>query len=185
MPTSVPVQSTIRDATPHDLDACTQLDLSYETDYVWQMDVRDDSGAISVGFRTVRLPRLMRVVYPRDTDMLATAFQRGECFLIAETSGVVRGYLRMRFDAGPKNAWVMDIAVGRYWRRQGIGSTLLEEAYIRAQLQHMQWLTVEAQTKNFPGICFCQKHGLSFCGFNDRYYSNQDIALFFARHIRQ
>jgi GNAT superfamily N-acetyltransferase len=174
----------IRDATESDVDACIQIDVSYETDYVWQMDARDDAGAISIGFRTVRLPRLMRVVYPRDPDWLAQAIGRREVFLVAETSGVVRGYLRMRFDAGPRNAWVTDLAVGRLWRRQRIGSALLGEAYSRARHQRMQWLTVETQTKNYPGICFLQKHGLSFCGFNDRYYPNHDIALFFGQNVR-
>ncbi len=177
-------QFTIRDAAEGDVLACAQLDISYETDYVWQMDVRDEAGAIAVGLRTVRLPRLMRVVYPRDQDMLAASFQRHDCFLVAETSGVVRGYIRMRLDTGPGNAWVTDLAVGRFWRRQGIGSALLGEAYTRARDQGMHWLTVETQTKNYPGICFCQKHGLTFCGFNDRYYPNHDIAIFFGQNVR-
>jgi ribosomal protein S18 acetylase RimI-like enzyme len=174
----------IRDATEDDLAACLHLDLSYETDYVWQMDVRDDAGAIAVGFRTVRLPRMMRVVYPREPEMLAQAFRRRECLLVSETSGVVRGYLRMRFDPGSGNAWVTDVAVGRMWRRQQIGSALLDAAYRQAQARRMQRLTVETQTKNYPGICFCQKRGLSFCGFNDRYYPNYDIALFFGQNVR-
>ncbi len=174
---------TIRDATENDLAACVQLDLSYETDYVWQMDVHDEAGAIAIGFRTVRLPRMMRVVYPRDPDSLGLAWSRHNCFLVAETSGLVRGYLHMRFDAAQRNAWITDIAIGRLWRRKGIGSALLAEAYSRARAQHAQWLTVETQTKNYPGICYCQKHGLTFCGFNDRYYENRDIALFFGQRV--
>jgi ribosomal protein S18 acetylase RimI-like enzyme len=148
------------------------------------MDIRDEAGAIAVGLRTVRLPRVMRVVYPRDPDMLASTLQKGDCFLVAETSKVVRAYLCMRFDAGPANAWVTDLAVGRFWRRQKLGSALLGEAYSRARDQRMRLLTVETQTKNYPGIVFCQKQGLSFCGFNDRYYPNHDIALFFGQNVR-
>jgi ribosomal protein S18 acetylase RimI-like enzyme len=184
MPTVYPDQLIIRDATENDLAACEQLDLSYETDYVWQLDVRDESGAIVIGFRTVRLPRVMRVVYPREPRALAQAWQRRNCFLVAETSGVVRGYLHMRFDTGHGNAWITDLAVGRLWRRQKIGTALFGEGYQRAQAQGMQWLTVETQTKNYPGICYCQKHGLTFCGFNDRYYPNRDIALFFGQNVR-
>jgi ribosomal protein S18 acetylase RimI-like enzyme len=43
---------------------------------------------------------------------------------------------------------------------------------------------LETQTKNHPAICFYRKHGFVFCGFNDRYYTNQDIALFFAQNLR-
>ena len=42
----------------------------------------------------------------------------------------------------------------------------------------------ETQTKNYPAICFYRKHRFVFCGFNDRYYTNQDIALFFAQSLR-
>ena len=40
------------------------------------------------------------------------------------------------------------------------------------------------QSKNFPAICFAQKHGLNFCGYNDRYYHNQDLALFFGMVLK-
>src|SRR5579871_5603071 len=93
--------AVIRDATIDDLIACGQLDLSYETDYVWQTDIRDEDGTIAIGFRTVRLPRLMRVVYPREAQALELALQKHECFLVAETAGVVRGYLCMKTDGGP------------------------------------------------------------------------------------
>lgn len=177
-------QFTVRDATEEDLAACLQLDLSYETEYVWQMDVRDEAGAIAVNFRTVRLPRPMRVVYPREQQALSSVWHKHECFLIAETSGVVRGYLIMRVDTGPGTGWITDIAVGRAWRRQKLASALLAEAYNRAHEDHLRRLTVETQTKNYPGICFCQRHGLNFSGFNDRYYPNQDIALFFGQSVR-
>jgi ribosomal protein S18 acetylase RimI-like enzyme len=175
---------TVRDAREEDLPACLQIDLSYETDYVWQMDVRDDTGAIAIGFRTVRLPRPMRVIYPREATALTLAWKKRDCFLVAETSGVVRGYLTMRFDPAPSGAWITDIAIGRSWRRQTLGTTLFAEAYQRAKEQKLRHLTVETQTKNYPGICFCQKHGLNFCGFNDRYYPNQDIAIFFGQNVR-
>jgi GNAT superfamily N-acetyltransferase len=177
-------QVTVRDATQEDLATCLQLDLSYETDYVWQMDVRDDTGAIAISLRTVRLPRPMRVIYPREPEALSLSWSKHECFLVAETSGLVRGYLVMRYDAGPGTAWITDVAIGRTWRRQGLGSALLMEAYNRARDQHLRRLTLETQTKNYPGINFCQKHGLNFCGFNDRYYPNHDIALFFGQNVR-
>jgi ribosomal protein S18 acetylase RimI-like enzyme len=175
---------TIRAAREEDIAACLQLDLSYETEYVWQMDIRDDAGAIAVSLRTVRLPRPMRVIYPRDINVLTIALQKQDCFLVAETVGVVRGYLTMRIDPGSGSAWINDIAIGRSWRRQGFGSGLFAEAYNRAREQHTRRLTVETQTKNYPGIGFCQKHGLAFCGFNDRYYPNHDIALFFGQTVR-
>jgi hypothetical protein len=39
------------------------------------------------------------------------------------------------------------------------------------------------QTKNYPAIQFARAQGFVFCGFNDHYYMNQDIALFFGRGV--
>ena len=42
-------------------------------------------------------------------------------------------------------------------------------------------LVLEMQSKNYPAICLAIKLGFEFCGYNDRYYQNQDIVLFFAK----
>ena len=44
-------------------------------------------------------------------------------------------------------------------------------------------LMLEMQSKNYPAICLANKLGYEFCGYSDRYYPNQDIALFFARRF--
>jgi ribosomal protein S18 acetylase RimI-like enzyme len=176
---------TIRDATDHDPDVCAKLDLTYDTDYVWQVDVRDEAGAIATSFRTVRLPRLMHATYPFNLAVLREAVDTQVMrLMIAEVAGEVCGYLMMRIDSGHSIGWITDIAVGRAWRRRRVGSTLLLAAYGRAQERRLYRLMVETQTKNYPGICFCQKNGLIFCGFNDRYYPNHDVALFFGQNIR-
>jgi RimJ/RimL family protein N-acetyltransferase len=40
------------------------------------------------------------------------------------------------------------------------------------------------QSKNHPAIQLAHKLGFEFCGYNDHYFSNQDIALFFSRPLR-
>ncbi|MBX3066581.1 MAG: GNAT family N-acetyltransferase [Anaerolineae bacterium] len=179
----LPTAFTVREAVDTDLSACSNLDISYETDYAWQIDVRDDDGAIVVGFRTVRLPRAMRVTYPRDDATLKLDHQRGGEFLVAEASGTICGYLIMRYDHARSSAWITDLAIGRQWRRRHMATALLEEAYNRASVKRLERLMVETQSRNYPSICFCQKNGLTFSGFNDRYYPNQDICLFFGQHI--
>ena len=73
--------------------------------------------------------------------------------------------------------------LGRY-RRQGIGTALMRHARQWAREQGLQMLLAEATTKNYPALCFYQKLGFQFCGFNDHYYTNQDIALFFVQSLR-
>lgn len=166
-----------------ELSACLALDSAYITDYVWQMDVREEGEDVLVRFRTVRLPRSMPVVYPRDNEALATAWQQRDCFLVAVTDDVVLGYVNMRVDAARTQGWIHDLVVGQPFRRRRIGSALLEQAVRWARLRDVGHLILEMPTKNYPGITFARKHGFAFCGFNDHYYANQDIALFFGKNV--
>jgi GNAT superfamily N-acetyltransferase len=172
-------QITVRPAVSSDLDPLAALEHGYSTDYVWQMDARDETGLVSVSFRQVHLPRSMRVTWPRDPQQLAAEWARRVCFLVAEDAGQRLGYLNLTRGPSAGTGWIADLAVERRLRRTGVGSVLLASAAEWARGNGMQRLILETQTKNYPAICFAQKNGFAFCGYNDRYYANQDVALFF------
>jgi len=171
----------VRPAEFEDLPRLAVLDQSYSTDYVWQMEHRDDAaaGSIQVSFRSARLPRPMRVNQQRDADRLMDDWNRRICFVVAEQDGVVKGYLNLIVAPAPDTAWVSECAVDRQFRRQGVGSVLLTAAGQWARANRLKRLTLEMQSKNHPAICFAQKHGFVFSGYNDRYYPSQEVALFF------
>jgi ribosomal protein S18 acetylase RimI-like enzyme len=173
----------VRPAELTDLKACLEIDHSYVTNYVWQMEESEGPGELTVLFRTARLPRSMRVRYPKEYDNLLASWRRGECFLVAEEDGLVCGYLDMSVQSWHLTGWVDNLAVARDYRRRGIGTALLKKATDWSRQRGLVRVMLEIQTKNYPAICFCQKNGFAFCGFNDRYYTNQDIALFFARSL--
>lgn len=177
-------QVQVRPAASADLPPLTALDHGYSTDTVWQMDAREESGQTSITFRTVRLPRSMRVAFPRDSQQLLEAWNRRVCFLVAEEAGLLKGYLNLTLAAAPETGWVADFAVDRRFRRSGVGSVLLASATHWARQNHLRRLVLETQSKNYPAICFAQKHGMAFCGYNDRYYPNQDVALFFGMVLK-
>jgi ribosomal protein S18 acetylase RimI-like enzyme len=166
-----------------ELMACLDLDHTYSTDYVWQVDMRDAQDDVTVRFRQVRLPRTMQVAYPRDAQALLASWKHRDCFLIAIVENVVLGYVHMCTDAQNSSGWIHDLVVGEPFRNRRIGSALLEQATRWATLRSIKHITLEMQTKNYPAINFARRHGLSFCGFNDRYYTNQDIALFFGKNL--
>jgi ribosomal protein S18 acetylase RimI-like enzyme len=166
-----------------ELTLCLDLDHSTLTEYVWQMDVREEGDEIAVRYRTVRLPRPMDVGYPRDHDSLAQAWERRDCFLVAAADDVVLGYVNLRIDAIRTRGWIQDLVVGKPFRRRRIGRALLEQATRWAMLHQISHLTLEMQTKNYPAIQFARAQGFVFCGFNDHYYMNQDIAVFFGRGV--
>jgi GNAT superfamily N-acetyltransferase len=177
-------QVQVRPANSTDLPHLTTLDHGFSTDYVWQMDQRDEGGQIAVNFRPVRLPRPMRVAIPRDPQRLIEAWNRRVCFLVAEEEGQFRGYVNVTLAAAPEVGWIADLGVERRHRRSGVGGILLTAAAQWARQNKLKRLVLETQSKNYPAICFAQKNGLAFCGYNDRYYANQDVALFFGMILR-
>jgi GNAT superfamily N-acetyltransferase len=175
----------VRAATNEDLPRLATLDPGYSTDYVWQMDMREEpGGSIHVNFRSVRLPRPMRVAVRHEPERMADGWNRRACFLVAEQDEHLKGYLIVTLATELDTAWVADCVVERRFRRAGVGSVLLTSAAQWARSNRLKRLILEMQSKNYPGICFAQKHGLTFCGYNDRYYPNQDVALFFGMVLK-
>ncbi|NOZ26844.1 MAG: GNAT family N-acetyltransferase [Chloroflexi bacterium] len=173
----------IRPADLHDLSPCFNLDASYETDYVWQLELREDESGIAVQFRPTRLPRTMAVTYPPRGESLLAHWERGECVYVAAEGRDVKGYVEVVAQPDQGLAWVYNLIVDKPHRRQGLGTSLTSAAIQWAQARGLERLMVPVQSKNYPAICFCQKLGFEFCGFNDRYFANRDIALFFGRNL--
>lgn len=174
----------VRPVTQADLPQLAEMDHGYSTDYVWQMDQREENGQTQVTFRTVRLPRPMRVAFPRDPARLLDDWNRHACFLVAEENAQLKGYVNLVLAPVPETGWITDYVVERRFRRTGVGSVLLAAAAQWAGANRLGRLILETQSKNYPAICFAQKHGLTFCGYNDRYYPNQDVALFFGMPLK-
>jgi ribosomal protein S18 acetylase RimI-like enzyme len=170
----------IRPAQPRDLELCLSLDPSYETNYVWQMESNRAPGAIGVGFRVTRLPRTMRVPGATARDVLLEHYEQGECFLVAEENNEIRGFLDATANVWKRIAWINYLTVAPERRRAGIGKALVRAMLDWAHTQSLDTVMVETQTKNYPASSLFQKQGFTFCGFNDHFYSNRDIAIFFA-----
>ena len=175
---------TVRPATQDDLPRLVAFDHSYSTDYVWQMDRREEENQINAIFRQVRLPRSVRVMYPREVESLTKTWSQRRLFIVAESRGEAHGYLGLMDGLIPHTGWITDLAVERRVRRQGLGTVLVTSAVHWARKAKLTRLIVETQSKNYPAICFCQKHGFTFCGYNDQHFANQDIALFFGMSLK-
>lgn len=174
----------VRPAEPKDLSACSELDHSYTTDQVWQMDTRRTDGAWRVVFRTVRLPREIQVDYPRQGEDLLAGWRRRDGFIVAEMDDRVWGYATLTVQPEHGILWVDDLVVDRSQRHRGVGTALLKACAQWGCSQDMVRLTVEVQTKNYPAIRFCRTRGLTFSGYNDHYWASEDIAVFFTGRLR-
>jgi ribosomal protein S18 acetylase RimI-like enzyme len=174
----------VHPATLAELNACLSINHNCTTDHVWQMQAQKAESRVSVAFEVVRLPRRMRVEYPRSLEQLVEHWQHDEGFFVAEFDGQVRGYVDVISRPWEHTGWVANLAVDREYRRQQIGTKLLGQARQWAKEEGLKGLLLEATTKNYPALCLYEKLGFQFCGFNDHYYENQDIALFFVQMIR-
>ncbi|MBA3533012.1 MAG: GNAT family N-acetyltransferase [Ardenticatenales bacterium] len=186
---------TIRLAQLEDLALCLELDTSYVSDEVWQMYLEPGAGpqGVAVRFRATRLPRAMTAHYPRDRAELWGNWQQQDCFLVAcleqtlqdpdsgQESMVERivGYIDLHEQRWQRAGWVQNLVVDGPFRKRGIGEALLRAAATWARAESLRRLILEAPTKNGAALHFFHNRGAEFCGFNDRYYTNGDIAVFF------
>ena len=173
----------IRPAIATDLSRMMGMDHSVKSDYVWQLDLRREGGQISATLREVRLPRPVSVAYPRNPFALADEWQYKDRVLVAVSVNVM-GYICIVEQSASTVAWVTDLVVAPEQRRHGIGSLLLKSAQDWALERGSRMFMFETQAKNQPAIHMAQKAGLEFCGYNDHYYANQDVALFFGRTLK-
>lgn len=171
---------TVRQAISSDIPDLVKLDHDYSTDHVWQMAVTRNPEEVGVVFREVRLPRPMRVSYPRDPSRLPDEWTRLPALLVAEAGEARLGYLAMNVGPAAGSGWVCDLVVGSSHRRQGIGTQLLTYARDWCRQRRLAAMFLEMQSKNFPAISLARKLGFTYAGYSDRYYPDQDIALFFS-----
>lgn len=174
----------VRPATESDLSFLSAIDHRYRTEFVWQLDVDMTSAQINVLFRRSRLPRAVRQDYPRDPHLLNKDWNSRYGLLVAAHNGKPLGYLSLAMGIIPATARVTDLAVTVSWRRKGVGTALVLAAQDWAEHHQCYQIWLEMQSKNNPAISMALKLGYEFSGYSDRYYLNQDIALFFMKTLR-
>jgi GNAT superfamily N-acetyltransferase len=174
----------VRPAISSDIPILISLDHIYTSAYTWQMEILQEENAIEIGFRETRLPRSVRIDYPRSPAHLADDWTKYDGLLVASNKDEVVGYIGLNLNTAPSTTWISDVVVAHSLRHQGVGSVLVLAAQAWGLQHHAMRIVLEMQPKNYPAIQFAKKLGFNFCGYNDCYYANHDIALFFARSLR-
>jgi len=173
----------VRPAIAMDIPRFAGIDHSVPSDYVWQLTLQHEDGQVSAVFREVRLPRAVRVPYPRDPFALADIWNRGAETFAALKGDTLAGYLRLFGQESSGAVWVTDFAVLPEFRRQGAATALLRAAEDWAVLREYGQLFLEIPSKNYPAISLARRLGFEFSGYNDHYYQSQDVALFFGKKL--
>lgn len=170
----------IRPALSPDVELLSKIDHCVKTEFVWQMTYQIDNQAVSTTFNETHLPREMRVAYPYSPEMLPTRWKNYSALLVACVDAVPVGYISCVTYFSPDLMWIKDLVVDDIWRRKGIGSHLLRAGMDWREERGIHKVMMEISSKNHPGICFAKKFGFEFSGFNDNFFINKDIALFFS-----
>lgn len=176
-------EMNIRSALSTDIPKMIALDHNYATSHVWQLSLDLTEVQTQVSFREVRLPREVHVNYPREVRLLADDWTKRDALLLAEDDEQIRGYISMRLGLAPASAWVEDLVVDRIQRRNGVGTALVLAAQDWCARKRIHRLTLEMQPKNYPAIQFANQLGFKFSGYNDQFYRDQEIAIFFSSFI--
>ena len=174
----------IRPTVANDLSRLMGFDHTITSESVWQLELRREPGQVMASFREVRLPRSISIEYPHNPFALADDWVRKSMMYTGLIGQDPVGYISLLERGSSSVVWVTDLVVNVAHRRTGVAGSLLGAAQDWAANRSHRRLILEMQSKNLPAIRLAQKFGYEFCGYNDHYYINQDVALFFARAIK-
>jgi len=175
----------IRPKLPEDIPFLLKIDHNYISDHVWQIEQENRSPEIKalMQFRQVRLPRPIRIQYPKSLDELFEDWGSISDILVAIYQQRCVGFISLSLEKLPGSTWVTDLVVEELFRRKGIGTALVLSALEWAYQFETSCLVLEMQPKNYPAIQFALKLGFVLNGFYNNYYSNNDIGLFFRKSL--
>jgi GNAT superfamily N-acetyltransferase len=172
----------VRTTVSTDLARLAALDHTIDTDYVWQLNLRRETGQVDVSLREIRLPRTVRLEHPRSAKELPDTWHLRPMLSAVKGMEAV-AYIRFTDEIVPHAVWITDVVVGKPLRGMGLARKLIGAAEAWGLQRGLRRVIIESQSKNAPAIRMAQKLGFEFCGYNDLYYSTRDVALFFARSI--
>ncbi len=162
----------------------SQIDLSFESDYVWKTQMIEDLDSYETSLQRIRLPKTIKVSFQAYCPTTLEAMIRRKEILAVRCEDVVVGYLRLEQDEAVNRLVLKTAGIDPAYRRKGIGSVLLDRVEEIALHNGIHNLVAMVQAKNDPAIRFLTGHGFVFCGYQEFYFRNMEIGLFFSKHIR-
>lgn len=97
-------------------------------------------------------------------------------WFVAMSDGKIAGY--MGFYAAADEGDISNIAVGKDFRRLGIGALLMEYVLAYADKNGIRFMALEVRESNAPAIGLYEKYGFVKVGIRKRYYqSNGEDAI--------
>lgn len=172
-------QVDIRSAEQQDLTLLVNFKHDYESHFIWQLVDEGDDQEKLLRFREMRFPRAIHVQYPFAPQLLLENWQQSAGLLVGLVNHLPVGYVKIQPGSNRSTACVTDVVVDEAWRRQGIASCLLLATSQWAQYKAFTRVLIPIQPRNYPAIKLLEKNNYNFCGYQEHYFPNNDLALFF------
>lgn len=174
----------VRMANPDDLPLLKEIRLNFDSDYVWKSQMLEDLDSYSISLQYIKLPKTIHVSFQEPDDARMEQMIMRREVLVAEYDGKVVGYLRLEQDENPNRLMLKTGGIHEDYRRRGIMKALLNVVQETAMRNHLTQLVVTVQAKNDPAIRLLTSQGFQFCGYQEFFFVNLEIALFYFKNIR-
>jgi ribosomal protein S18 acetylase RimI-like enzyme len=174
----------IRPAVSSDIPELMRFDHTVETTHIWQVACTKDEHQMEFHFIESKLPRPLRLVYPKRFEEMADNWTKHSLFLTARMNGNLAGYLILSIDYDTRIATITDLVVNTPTRNQGIASGMVISVLNGLRNKGLRKLSIAIPVRNHAAISLVKRLKMDFNGFIDHYFINQDGALIFTMAIR-
>jgi ribosomal protein S18 acetylase RimI-like enzyme len=137
---------------------------------------------LEVGFalRVEELERPFRsqglnIIRERDKEEIRSRMDGDALQVVVEEGNRLIGFLDVEIESWRRAAKVCNLLVDEEYRRQGIGTELIERGKGFATKSNCRAIVVETQTTNWPALNFYLKMGFQICAVDDHFYTNRDL----------
>lgn len=91
-------------------------------------------------------------------------------FFVAETDGVVSGYVGLMITAG--QSYITNVAVFPKFRRMGIAKMLFERLFSIAEKYELEFISLEVRPSNEDAVSLYKSLGFEEIGLRKKFYRN-------------
>ena len=171
-------------ATIDEYPQIAAIDLSFESDYVWKTQMLEGLDSFESSFQRIRLPKTIRVSFqaypPANLDIL---IRQREVLSVRYEDKII-GYARLEQDETVNRLILKTGGIVPEYRKKGIGTVLMDRIMEIARHNNIRSVICMVQAKNDPAIHFLLSKGFIFSGYQEFFFRNMEIGLFFSKNVR-
>lgn len=150
------------------------LDFSYVSEYYYDLQVESVIGDYSA--KLVRKKFDTPFVNPdRQVDWLYADYWQGAEAYGIEIGGELIGVVEIFYEEWSNRCRITELWLKKEYRRQGLGTQLMNFAKSKAKQIGARFIMLETQTSNADGIAFYLAQGFIVIGYDITCYGNQDV----------